>query len=126
LLNLFLLALGLDDEYLRDRHILYYQDMVHNIVQEAIFNPIACYMGVFKSLLDAEFAKPDLLLKIERFIAKAGEVKVKGRNTLPKFIQDDLAKKIATQNCQGVLWLPRHAVIVPKDNNRFERGYGVM
>jgi hypothetical protein len=46
--------------------------------------------------LDAESAKPDLLLKIERFVVKAGEVKEKGCNTLPKFIQDDLAKKIAT------------------------------
>jgi hypothetical protein len=51
---------------------------------------------------------------------------VKGRDTLPKFIQDDLAKKIATQNRQGVLWLPRYAVIVPKDNNRFEGEYGVV
>jgi hypothetical protein len=82
------------------------------------------YTGVFKSLPDAESAKPDLLLKIEWFTAKAGEVK--GRDTLPKFIQDDLAKKIATQNRQGVLWLPRYAVIVPKDNNRFEGEYGVV
>jgi hypothetical protein len=28
LLNLFLLALGLDDEYLRERQILHYQDRV--------------------------------------------------------------------------------------------------
>jgi hypothetical protein len=122
LLNLFLLALGSDDEYPRDRQILHYQDMVQDIVQEAIFNPIACYTGVFKSLHDAESTKPDLLLKIERFVAKVGEVKGKGRNMLPKFNQDDLAKKIATQNRQGVLWLPRHTVIVSKDNNRFERG----
>jgi hypothetical protein len=81
-------------------------------------------MGVFKSLPDAESAKLDLLLKIERFTAKAGEVKGKGRDTLPKFIQDDLAKKIAIQNRQGVLWLPHHVVIVPKDNNRFEGRYG--
>jgi hypothetical protein len=100
--------------------------MVQDIVQEAIFNPIACYVGVFKSLPDDESAKPDLLLKIERFVAKAAEVKGKGRNTLSKFIQDDLAKKIATQNRQGVLWLLRHAKIVPKDNNRFEGGYGIM
>jgi hypothetical protein len=98
LLNFFLLVLGSDDEYLGDRQILHYQDRVQDIVQEAIFNPIACYTGVFKSLPNVEFAKPDLLLKIERFLAKAGEVKGKGRNTLPKFIQDDLAKKIATQN----------------------------
>jgi hypothetical protein len=126
LLNLFLLALGSNDEYLRDRQIVHYQDRVQDIVQEAIFNPIACYTGVFKNLPDAESTKPDLLLKIERFLAKAGEVKGKGRNTLPKFIQDDLAKKIVTQNRQGVLWLPRHAVIVPKDNYHFEGGYGVV
>jgi hypothetical protein len=83
LLNLFLLALGLDDEYLRDMQILHYQNRVQDIVQEAIFNPIACYTGVFKNLPDAESAKPFLLLKIERFLAKAGEVKGKGRNTLP-------------------------------------------
>jgi hypothetical protein len=126
LLNLFLLAVGSDDEYLRDRQILHYQDRVQDIVQEAIFNPIACYTGVFKNLPNAESAKSDLLLKIERFLTKAEEVKGKGRNTLSKFIQDDLAKKIATQNSQGVLWLPRHVVIVPKDNNRFEGGYGVV
>jgi hypothetical protein len=32
LLNLFLLALGSDDEYLRDRQILHYQDRVQDIV----------------------------------------------------------------------------------------------
>jgi hypothetical protein len=86
LLNLFLLALGSDDEYLRDRQIPHYQDRVQDIVQEAIFNPIACYVELFKSLPDAESAKPDLLLKIERFTAMAGEVKGKGHDTLPKFI----------------------------------------
>ena len=50
-------------------------------------------------------------------------MKGKGHDTLPKFIQDDLAKKIATQNRQGVLWLPHHSIIVPKDNNHFEGGY---
>jgi hypothetical protein len=82
LLNLFLLALGSDDKYLRDKQILHYQDMVQDIVQEVIFNPIACYVGVFKSLPNDEFTKPDLLLKIEKFVAKAAEVKGKGRNTL--------------------------------------------
>jgi hypothetical protein len=68
LLNLFLLALGSNDEYLRDMQILHYQDRMQDIVQEAIFNPITCYTGVFKNP----------------------------------------AKKIATQNRQGVFWLPRH------------------
>jgi hypothetical protein len=43
LLNLFLLALGSDYEYLRDRQIPHYQERVQDILQEAIFNPIACY-----------------------------------------------------------------------------------
>jgi hypothetical protein len=81
-----LLALVLDDEYLRDMQIPHYQERVQDIVQEAIFNPIACYTGVFKSLPDAKSAKPNLLLKIECFIAKTGEMKGKGCDTLPKFI----------------------------------------
>jgi hypothetical protein len=85
LLNLFLLALGSNDEYLRDRQIVHYQDRVQDIVQEAIFNPIACYIWVFKNLPDVESAKPDLLLKIERFLAKAGEVKGKGRKFVTRF-----------------------------------------
>ena len=94
------------EEALRGFNILlmHYQDRVQDIVQEAIFNPIACYTGVFKSLPNAESTKPGLFLKIERFLAKAGELKGKGRNTLPKFIEDDLEKKIATQNRQGILW----------------------
>jgi hypothetical protein len=94
-------------------------------VQEAVFNPIACYFGLFKNLA-AEVPKPELLLKIEWFKARAVELKGKGRHTLPKFIQNDLATKIATQNRQGVLWLPRHARVVPKDNNHFEGGYGIV
>jgi hypothetical protein len=105
LAELFLLALGSNNEYLRNMQILHYQKRVQDIVQVAIFNPIACYVGLFKSLPDDESAKLDLLLKIERFVAKAAKVKGKGRNTLSKFIQDDLAKKIATQNRQGVLWV---------------------
>jgi hypothetical protein len=41
LLNLFLLALHSDDEYLRDRQILHYQDRVQDIVQEAIFTRVS-------------------------------------------------------------------------------------
>ena len=65
---------------------------------KAIFNPTACYMGVVKSLPNAESTKPYLLLKIEWFTAKAGEVKGKGHDMLPRFIQDDLVVKIAIQN----------------------------
>jgi hypothetical protein len=50
LLNLFLLALGLNDEYLRDRQIVHYQDRMQDIVQEVIFNPIACYTGIYSRI----------------------------------------------------------------------------
>ena len=32
----------------------------------------------------------------------------------------DLAAKIATKSCQGVVWLPRNALIIPQDENVFE------
>jgi hypothetical protein len=67
---------------------------VQDIVQEAIFNPTACYVGLFKSLPDDESTKPDLLLKIERFVAKAAEVKRKGRNTLPSLFRMTLQRRL--------------------------------
>lgn len=124
-MNMFLLALGTDEEYLRDRRLLHYQDRLQDLVQESVFNPINCYTAIYRNL-PIDLPKTDLLLKIEWFKAKAVELKGKGRHTLPKFIQNDLATKIATQNRQGVLWLPRHARVVAKDGNRFEGGYGIV
>lgn len=124
-MNLFSLALGSDDEYLRDRQMLQYQDRLQNLVQEVVFNPIACYFEILKGL-PPQAHNPDLLIKMEWFKALVVELKGKGHATLPKFIQNDLAMKIATQNRQGTLWLPRHAQVVPKDNNCFEGGYGIV
>jgi hypothetical protein len=89
-----LLALGSNDEYLRDRQILHYQDRLQDIVQEAIFNPIACYTGVFKNLLDAESAKLDLLLKIEKFLAKAGELKRRAVTRFPSLFRMTLRRRL--------------------------------
>ena len=50
--------------------------------------------------------------------------KLKGRTVLPGFVEKDLAAKIATESCQGVVWLSRNAVIVPQDENVFEDTFG--
>ena len=39
-------------------------------------------------------------------------------------MEKDLAAKIATKSRQGVVWLPRSAVIVPQDENVFEGTFG--
>ena len=47
-------------------------------------------------------------------------IKPKERTVLPGFVEKDLAAKIAIESCQGVVWLPQSAVIVPQDENVFE------
>ena len=47
-------------------------------------------------------------------------IKPKGTTVLPGFVEKDLAAKIATESCQGVVWFPRNAVIIPQDENVFE------
>ena len=36
----------------------------------------------------------------------------------------DLVAKIATESCQGVVWLPQNAMIIPQDSNVFESMFG--
>ena len=47
-------------------------------------------------------------------------IKPKERNSLPGFVE----KNLATESRQGVVWLPRSAVIVPQDENVFEGTFG--
>ena len=51
-------------------------------------------------------------------------IKPKGRTVLSRFVEKDLVAKIATESRQGVVWLPRNAVIVPQDENVFEGTFG--
>ena len=51
-------------------------------------------------------------------------IKPKGRTVLPGFVEKDLIAKIAMESRQGVVWLPRSAVIVPQDKNVFEGTFG--
>ena len=51
-------------------------------------------------------------------------IKPKGRNSLPGFVEKDLAVKITTESRQGVIWLPQSAVIVSQDDNMFEGTFG--
>jgi hypothetical protein len=51
LLNLFLLALGSNDKYLRDRQILHYQDRVQDIVQEQSSTQLHAMWGYSRAFL---------------------------------------------------------------------------
>ena len=51
-------------------------------------------------------------------------IKPKGRTVLLGFVEKDLVAKIATESRQGVVWLPRSAVIVLQDENVFEGTFG--
>ena len=51
-------------------------------------------------------------------------IKPKGRNSLPGFVEKDLAAKIAMESRQRVVWLSRSAVIVLQDENVFEGTFG--
>ena len=68
--------------------------------------------------------KLELMQLMEKWRDGIALIKSKGRNSLPGFVEKDLAAKIATENRQGVVWLPRRAVIVPQDENVFEGTFG--
>ena len=61
---------------------------------------------------------------MEKWHDGIAHIKPKGRNSLPGLVEKDLATKIATESRQGVVWLPRSAVIVPQDENVFEGTFG--
>ena len=68
--------------------------------------------------------KPELMQLMEKWRDGIAIIKSKGRTVLPGFVEKDLAAKIAMESCQGVVWLPRSAVIVPQDENVFEGTFG--
>ena len=39
-------------------------------------------------------------------------------------MKKDLAAKIVTESCQGVVWLPQNGMIIPQDSNVFEKTFG--
>ena len=121
-LKLLLLAAMNGDELLEDRRKPNYQDWIENQVTEAIFNSMVAYVAIFGAGVGSSdgSGKPELMQLMEKWRDGIALIKPKGRNSLPGFVEKDLAAKIAMESRQGVVWLPRSAVIVPQDENVFE------
>ena len=68
--------------------------------------------------------KPELMQLMEKWRDGIALIKPKERNSFPRFVEKDLAAKIAMESHQGVVWLPWSAVIVPQDENVFEGTFG--
>ena len=125
-LKLLLLAAMDGDEFLKDRRKPNYQDWIENQVREAIFNSMVAYVAIFGPGVGSSdgSGKPKLMQLMEKWRNGIALIKPKGRNSLPGFVEKDLAAKIATESRQGVVWLPRSAMIVLQDENVFEGTFG--
>ena len=125
-LKLLLLATMDGDEFLEDRQKPNYQDWIENQVTEAIFKSMVAYVAIFGPEVGSSdgSGKPELMQLMEKWRDGIALIKPKGRNSLPGFVEKDLAAKIATKSRHGMAWLPRSAVIVPQDENVFEGIFG--
>ena len=125
-LKLLLLVAMDGDEFEEDRRKPNYQDWIESQVTEAIYNSMVAYMAIFDPGVGSSdgSGKLKLMQLMEKWRDGIALIKPKGRNSLPGFVEKDLAAKIATESCQGVVWLPRSAVIVPQDENVFEGTFG--
>ena len=121
-----LLAAMDEDEFVKDRQKPNYQDWIESQVMEAIYNSMVVYVAIFGPGVgnSDRSGKPELIQLMEKWRNGITIIKPKGRTVLPRFVEKDLAAKIATESRQGVVWLPRSAVIVPQDENVFEGTFG--
>ena len=125
-LKLLLLATMDGDEFVKDRRKPNYQDWIENQVTEAIYNSMVAYVAIFGPGVGSSdgSGKPELMHLMEKWRDGIALIKPKGRNSLPGFVEKDLAAKIAMESRQGMVWLPRSAMIVPQDENVFEGTFG--
>ena len=125
-LKLLLLAAMDGDEFVKDRRKPNYQDWIENQVTEAIYNSMVAYVAIFGPGVGSSDGngKLELMHLMEKWRDGIALIKSKRRNSLPGFVEKDLAAKIPTESCQGVVWLLRSAVIVPQDENVFEGTFG--
>ena len=93
---------------------------------EAIYNSMVADVAIFGPGVGSSdgSGKPELMQLMEKWRDGIALIKPKERNSLPGFVEKDLATKIAMESRQGVVWLPRSAVIVPQDENVFEGTFG--
>ena len=125
-LKLLLLAAMDGDEFAEDRRKPNYQDWIESQVTEAFYNSMVAYVAIFGPGGGSNdgSGKPELMQLMEKWRDGIALIKPKGRNSLPGFVEKDLTAKIAMESRQGVVWLPRSAVIVPQDENVFESTFG--
>ena len=125
-LKLLLLAAMDGDKFVEDLRKPNYQDWIENQITEAIYNLMVAYVAIFGPRVGSSdgSGKPELMHLMEKWRDGIALIKPKGRNSLPGFVEKDLAAKIATESHQRVVWLPRSAVIVLQDENVFEGTFG--
>ena len=125
-LNLLQLEAMDGDEFVKDRRKPNYQDWIESQVTEAIYNSMVAYVAILGLEVGSSDGrgKPELMQLMEKWRDGIAIIKPKGKTVLPGFVEKDLATKIATESRQGVVWLPRSAVIVPQDENVFEGTFG--
>ena len=125
-LKLLLLVAMDGDEFVKDRRKPNYQDWIENQVTEVIYNSMVAYVAIFIPGMGSSDGngKPELMQLMEKWRDGIALIKPKERNSLPEFVKKNLTAKIATKSHQGVVWLPRSAVIVPQDENVFEDTFG--
>ena len=125
-LKLILLEAMSGDEFAKDRRKPNYEDWIENQVTEAIYNSTVAYVQVYGTRTGSSdgIGKPELLHLMEKWHDGIAIIKPNRRMVCPGFVEKDLVAKIATENCQGMVWLPRNAVIVPQDENVFEGTFG--
>ena len=127
-LKLILLEAMSGDKFAEDRRKPNYQDWIENQVMEAIYNSTMAYVQVYGMGAGSSdrtgIEKPELLHLMEKWRDGIAIIKPKERMVLLGFVEKDLGTKIATESCQGVVWLPQNVVIVLQDENVFEGTFG--
>ena len=122
---LLLEAMG-GDKFVEDQRKPNYQDWIENQITETIYNSMVAYVaisGMGVGSTDGS-GKPELMQLMEKWHDGIAIIKPKGRTVLPEFVEKGLAAKIAMESRQGVVWLPRSAVIGLQDENVFEGIFG--
>ena len=84
------------------------------------------YIGIYGAGSDTSARKYERWEKLEIWKRGAVVAKGRGRTTLPSYIEEELADRIATQGRHGVIWLPKNAEVIPLDRDIFQGSCGVV
>ena len=84
------------------------------------------YIAIYGARSGTSGGKSELLEKFKSWKKGSAVAKVRGRTTLPSYIEKELADRIATQGRHGVIWLPKNVEVIPLDRDIFQGSYGVV